>query len=98
MHLGLALSLSSGTARQVSGSFILSFHPITKFFDVANAKAAYRAANVFAPPTPMAQLFINCIREVAKPKAKKNLETPCRFLARLGPTVPSCLLSRRCWG
>jgi hypothetical protein len=30
------------------------------FFDVANAKAAYRAANVFAPPSPMAQLFINC--------------------------------------
>src|ERR1700704_2626522 len=28
------------------------------------------AANVFAPPSPMAQLFINRIREVAKPPAK----------------------------
>jgi hypothetical protein len=31
-----------------------------------------RAGNVFAPPGPMAQLFINCIREVAKPPAKKE--------------------------
>ena len=77
---------SSITFERDSSPSFSEFHselsPDHQFFDVANAKAAYRAANVFAPPTPMAQLFINCIREVAKPQAKNNLETPCRFLAR----------------
>jgi hypothetical protein len=36
---------------------------------------------VFVPPSPMVQLFINCIREIAKPPAKKKSLTPCRFLA-----------------
>src|SRR6185295_15955526 len=40
-----------------------------QFFDVANARAGYRVANMFAPPSPMAP---DCIHEAQEPLAQNT--------------------------
>jgi hypothetical protein len=72
MHLWFSSITFERDSSLSSNKFHSALLSDQQFFDVANVKVAYRAANVFAPPSPMAQLFINCIREIGKPPAKKK--------------------------
>jgi hypothetical protein len=72
MHLWFSSITFERDSSPSSSKFHSALLSDQQFFDVANAKAAYRAANVFGRPSPMAQPFINCIREIAKPPAREK--------------------------
>src|SRR5438445_9340215 len=60
MHLGLALSVPAGQVAKLHKSILL-FHLFNKM-----SRMQTQVIEAQPPPSPMAWLFIDCIREVAK--------------------------------